>query len=368
MSFLGSLLRAAVCVWLLGAQPAAGSMAAGRSGELWEAAGPVGAAGPNAHSAAPGSLTPPAAGRSSPLTFAVLSDIHVQSWDRQAIRKFERALDDLHGAAPEAEALVLNGDLGDGDPEDYRTLQRLLSERPHPGEIHFTLGNHEFYRMWHGANRQWRPKGFPNGETEAAAIGRFLRFTGQPKVYRERSLHDRLFLFLGSERYRLSDPSYGEDAFLSEEQLRWLERRLQAEEPSGQPIFVFLHQPLPNTVAGSGRGRGVVQHRELRDILSRHPRVIVFSGHTHAGLGQSGTVVADRLLSVAGSSVSRPEYEGPAEASGGADDRSEGLVVRVEQDHVVIRGRDFRQGRWITRTECRFERGMWRAAAPDMPK
>lgn len=283
------------------------------------------------------------------MTFGVLSDIHVQSWDARSIRIFGRALDDLHHAAPLAEALIINGDLGNGNPEDYRMLRQTLDKHPHPGQVYFSIGNHEFYRMWHNRRGHWSPGTFPNGETDEAAIQRFLRFIGAQKVYYERQIEGYRFLFLGTERYRQSDPSVGEDAYLSAEQLQWLEAKLKEAAPERKPVFVFLHQPLPDTVSGSGRegsGRGVVQHRKLKALLSSYPQTILFSGHSHRILEQPRTFVHDGFMMANSSSVRQPWKEtGPCTPDEG---KSEGLIVEVYPDHVLIRGRDFGYRKWVT--------------------
>ena len=272
------------------------------------------------------------------LTFAVISDIHLQSWNRRAILKFEAALSDISKAAPQAQVLVVNGDLGDGHPDDYRTLQSLLAVRPHPPHVFCTIGNHEFYMAWHNARRQWSGETFPNGETEAASIRRFLQFVREPRVYYRKEVAGYPFIFLGMERYRQSDPSLQEDAYVSPEQLNWLGETLGHAARSGhRPIFVFLHQPLPGP---SSPERGVVQADELKAALASVPNVILFNGHTHAELGASET---GRQESMGFAAFNSSSVAAPWPDSG----KSEGLIVEVYPSEVVVKGRDFARGRWI---------------------
>ncbi|CAG7645052.1 3',5'-cyclic adenosine monophosphate phosphodiesterase CpdA [Paenibacillus solanacearum] len=285
----------------------------------------------------------------SVLTFAVLSDIHVQSWDKRSIRKFGAALDDVRKAAPQTEALVLNGDLGNGDPDDYQMLNRILDRHPHPAEMYYTIGNHEFYKAWHDRFRRPAMETFPNGESERQSVSRFLRQSGEAKVYYKRVLKGYTFLFLGTEQYRQTDPANKEDAFLSKEQLQWLSEQLEEADKSGKPIFVFLHQPLPGTVSGSdvpGNGKGVVQAEELRARLSAYPRVILFTGHTHFEWSLPQTVVRDKFAMVNCSSVGDPR-QGTDEPYPPEQGRSEGVVVEAYPDRVLIKGRAFHDGRWL---------------------
>lgn len=249
-------------------------------------------------------------GKSQPLlSFPVLSDIHVQSWDIRSQRKFEAALQDLDQINPHSDTLVINGDLTNGMPEDYRKLAQIMKANPHPDRVEYSIGNHEFYRAWFDDNWAWSSKTFPNGETEQASIERFLQLTGEQHVFYNREINGYTFLFLGMEHYRQSDPANLEDAYLSKEQLDWLQAklRLRAEADGEKPIFLFLHQPLPNTVAGTlfccTNNRAVIQHQELRKILLQYPQIIFFSGHTHWELKLPDTFVRDTYTMVNSASI-----------------------------------------------------------------
>jgi 3',5'-cyclic-AMP phosphodiesterase len=282
------------------------------------------------------------------LTFTVISDIHVQSWDKESVRRFRRALEDLSKAAPRSDAWIVNGDTGNGFPEDYAIVQRTLAAERRPPHVFFTIGNHEFYKAWH-RGKQWSVESFPNGETEEASIGRFLQLTGEPHVYYDRWLEGYHFIFLGSERYRQSDPGNGEDAWLSSEQLSWLRSELQddARKAPQRPVFLFLHQPLQDTVSGSSE-RGVVQLAELRTILREHPQVLLFSGHTHFQLEKPDMVIRDDRVTMVNSSSVREPLKAAQEPFTDSQDESEGIVVQVYPDEVSIRGRSFRRHAWIT--------------------
>lgn len=282
------------------------------------------------------------------LAFPVISDPHVQSTDAASQRVLKAALEDLHGVDPTADALVINGDLGNGQPADYTALRSIISSTPHPSQLFYTMGNHEYYRAWVDRNGKYNPGAFPNGESELMSIRRFLNLTRESKVYYDKWVKDHHFIFLGSERYRQSYPELGENAYLSQQQLDWLQAKLTEAKTPNRPIFVFLHQPLPYTVNGSHEELGVMQHRELREILAKHPEVILFSGHTHYVLNSPYMVVRDTFTMVNSSSVYRV-YD-PI-AGNTSIDRSQGLYVEVYEGKVVIRGRDFAKRMWIPEAE-----------------
>jgi 3',5'-cyclic AMP phosphodiesterase CpdA len=281
------------------------------------------------------------------LRFPVLSDVHVQATDPRSQDKLRATLRDLYEVDPAADALVMNGDLGNGKQSDYNTLRSLVEANPHPSSMLYNIGNHEFYNAWFDKNGRYSPTTFPNGETEQMAISRFLQLTGEKKVYYERWIKGYHFLFLGSERSRQSDRSIEDDAWLSPGQLSWLKQKLAEQARSDKPIFVFLHQPLPYTVSGSwaeGMNRGVVQHEQLKAILAQYPQVFLFSGHTHWQLNLPRTMVRDGFTMVNSSATIEPDAGGGNAVS---PESSEGLYVEVHPDQVIVRGRDFYRKRWV---------------------
>jgi endonuclease YncB( thermonuclease family) len=281
------------------------------------------------------------------LAFPVISDTHVQSWDMLSHQKFRTALEDLYQIDSTADALVVNGDLGNGQPDDFTIFRRIINSVPHPKNTFYTIGNHEYYKAWFKGGKASLDT-FPNGETEQMSIDRFLQMTKENKVYYDRWVKGYHFIFLGSEKYRQSILGLEENAYLSPEQLQWLEGKLNETKDTNQPVFVFLHQPLPYTVAGSGLELGVMQFRELGDILSKHPQAILFSGHTHWDLKYREMVWRDKFTAVNSGTVIRP-YDPATDISD--SNKSQGLYVEVHDDKVVIRGREFSTKTWIPGAE-----------------
>lgn len=278
--------------------------------------------------------------------FGVVSDIHVQQWNRRAKLKFLGMLRDIKEHL-NAHTLIINGDLGNGTPQDYSTLRKLVAAQAKPLKIYYTIGNHEFYQAYENPKTErWSPKTFPNGETEQAAIQRFLSLTGHTKVYYDEYLSGYHFIFLGSEKSAMSEKKYGDKAYLSNIQLVWLEQKLKENYVSHKPIFVFLHQPFPNSISGSWYRTvqsAIVQENELRTILGRYPEVIFISGHTHGELGLNHDVYQGLFTMVNDSSVEMPI----SKKGKNKPYDSEGLWIKVYKNKVVIQGRNFAANAWI---------------------
>ncbi|MDP4126127.1 MAG: metallophosphoesterase [Bacillota bacterium] len=285
----------------------------------------------------------------SNLLFGVVSDIHVQDTNTAAQNKFQQMLGDM--VKLHVSDLVINGDLGDGTPQDYATLGKLIRRQKNHPVIYYTIGNHEFYKAYHNPiTNVWSPGTFPNGETETNAINRFLNFTKRSKVYYDEYLKGYHFIFLGSEKSAISNRSYGDRAYLSEQQLTWLELKIKENYKLNKPVFIFLHQPLAQINKTQNRPDYVIQADRLRQILDQFPEVIFFSGHIHRKLELPTTVLKERFVMVNSSSVALPrDINGRA-----LPNQSEGLIVEVLQNKVFINGRDFMTKTWIPGTQYEF--------------
>lgn len=287
--------------------------------------------------------------RQNNVRFAVISDIHILS-SETAPMKFRTALEDLLvNQQPPPDLVVLNGDLGDGTPEDYKSLNQILrSVRTSTGKTTLivpAIGNHEFYQAYHDPNSNaWNADTFPNQDTDPLALQRFLAFAGRDKIYTDYYINGYHFIFLGSEKSRMSDLDIGDAADLSETQLTWLKSKISENLTPGKPVFVFLHQPVfSSNSEAKTKYHLVVQQEELAKILQSVPNVVLFVGHLHIKLGSPDSVVKDTFTMFNDSSASRVRQA--------SSDASQGLVVDVKDGVVNVQGRDFLQHEWLPEAE-----------------
>ncbi|GGO08165.1 metallophosphoesterase family protein [Saccharibacillus kuerlensis] len=175
---------------------------------------------------------------------------------------------------------------------------------------------------------------------------RFAEATGEAAPYHDHWLGGYHFIFLGSET------PHPKDCDLSAAQLEWLKERLAEEASPDRPVFVFLHQPLMDTVAGSMQEQGwygVNQDAELKKVLTECPQAILFSGHTHWQLEAKRTMYDGQGVMPSMFNASSVGYLWTDQ-----DDHltgSEGLQVEIYENRVVVRGRDFVRRSWIERAE-----------------
>ncbi|MER7862725.1 MULTISPECIES: DUF4073 domain-containing protein [Amycolatopsis] len=288
--------------------------------------------------------------------FNILSDIQGDLTD------FGKALDDLHAINPGSAGLGIAGDLTPrGYDFEYAQLRSTFDKHPHPREVAWAIGNHEFYvPKWRDpdtlAQETW-----PNGTTEDSLFRSFYRFAGRNTVYSETSFGGVPVLCLGTERYaKYHDPKLWDEVWMSDGQFTWLEQRLRYWSNRRSPVMVLTHHPLPNTVSGTHNKlyrSDYLQPDRLLSILGRHRDVFLFSGHTHWDLNLSDWVVR-RVVPGTGNLEGFTVVNTAAVQTGWTDDGkggevslggafNQGLQVEVSSGSVVIKARDFTTKTWL---------------------
>ncbi|WP_379158841.1 metallophosphoesterase family protein [Paenibacillus sp. sgz5001063] len=302
-------------------------------------------------------------GKQPLLTFQIITDTHVTADpSHEYNQNFERALQDLAEHAQGSSGIMHIGDITDhGFPEEYDEVHRILQRHQAAlPEIRYTLGNHDV--------------GLGHWESRLALYTSRMEMPGP---YHDHWVGGYHFIFMGTEE---GLPTF---CSLSDKQLQWLEQKLReklpdepsqknlpmigqpssGQAPAGellkdpvmsgtdkpeQPVFLFLHQPLKDTVAGTLESQdwyGVTQDKELRSILSKYPQTLLFTGHTHWELEVDNTMYSGN-----GETATMFNSASVAYLWTNADEHktgSQGFYVEVYTDKVLVKGRDFTTGSWI---------------------
>ncbi|WP_246018882.1 metallophosphoesterase family protein [Saccharothrix australiensis] len=292
----------------------------------------------------------------SAVRFNIISDIQGDLAD------FGKALDDIHATNPKGAGLGVAGDITPrGYDFEYAQVRSVLDKHPHPRNVAWAIGNHEFYvPKWRDpdtlAQETW-----PNGTTEDSLFRSFYNFAGRNTVYSETSFGGVPVLCLGTERYaKYHDPKLWDEVWLSDQQFTWLERRLAHWDRWRKPVMVLTHHPLPNTVSGTRNKlylSDYLQADRLLSVLGRYRDVFLFSGHTHWDLNLSDWVTR-RVVPGSGNLEGFTVVNTGAVQTGWVDDGkggevslggsfNQGLQVEVYHRAVVIKARDFTTGTWL---------------------
>ncbi len=269
----------------------------------------------------------------------VMSDIHLNDDSNHPYnQQFTAALREIKRISSNTSGVFINGDIADlGHASNYAAYQRILQVAGQGLNVYAAIGNHDFYS---GTPAHGGPV-----LTDAEKIAQFLKGTNNDSetIYFDRWIDGTHFIFLGSEAY------VPPKAQLSNAQLNWLKETLEKDKAEGRPVFIFLHEGIMDTVAGTLEYQGwhgVEQEKQLKEIIDAHPEVILFSGHSHWVLESPVTILPGNGKAATHVSTSSCAYLW--------DDRnvaingSQGYYIYLYDDCIVFRGRSFSSGEWIS--------------------
>ena len=163
------------------------------------------------------------------------------------------------------------------------------------------------------------------------------------------------YIFLGS------DTPSGLNSYFNAETLEWLDQKLSENRDPSRPTFIFLHQPMYNTVSGSlpGEGwHGVTNESEFKAVLAKYPEVVMFNGHTHWEMNSVGNAfdgTEELPIHIFNCASVSYLWSGFNTIKGENLYGSHGYAVDIYDGRVVVRGRDFVNGLWIASAQYSFE-------------
>lgn len=295
--------------------------------------------------------------------FDVYSDSHLVASTNETSNVLDAALKDIKNFAPKTKAIISNGDAVDqADWSLYSKLRNIYyNNRVNLPPVYFNLGNHELFDDSHATN--YKATSFNvkfkdkflyfSKDIHYNLTGRTLASDDREKPYYEEVINNNHFIFLASESV-----AAGDKMDLSKEQLDWLDNKLWhiQNDEADQPVFVFGHGSLLNTVAGSYTSQnwsGVSQDGQLKFILNKYPNVVYITGHSHWNLNANNTVFEGTATYGGGVGATCVNDGGLwhvwCDADREVPGTSQGLHVMVYNDRLIIKGRDYQNKKWIAR-------------------
>ena len=154
------------------------------------------------------------------------------------------------------------------------------------------------------------------------------------------------FIMLGADTLKGTGEMFSE-------QINWLKNELQ-NTPLTQSVFLFMHQPLKDTVAGSlvsynpntqdAYGFGAAR-TELMSIFDQYSNLVVFSGHSHWCMDSYQSMLYnDNKASFI--NVAAVAYI--VDNENNKIDGAEGLYIEVYEDYILVHGREFIEHSYIS--------------------
>lgn len=201
-------------------------------------------------------------------------------------------------------------------------------------------------------------------------------YTGNELDYTVEVGENDIFIFLNQISWNYS----GSGTLLTDDQLTWLEKRL--EENADKTVYLFFHSFLKNTCGdasnGSARYAASVPlnstvDKKLRSLLSVYKNIFFFSGHSHWAFEMQFmyNTVTEQYNTYAnvydgggvyGRMVHSPSVTAPritdATSSTYWDrpDMQEGYLVYVYGDSVWLRGYDFKNDQYVSYAQYIFDK------------
>ena len=204
------------------------------------------------------------------IRFAVCSDIHLNGEeDQPEAARLKKLIDFMYGYCADQsytgfDALVCVGDVATtGYEKEYALFNSIIAEKlKEETQLMICTGNHEYI-----ATRDY----------DAAESARLFEKMEGPL--------DNHYTLKG---YHFILASYDDNGKTFSGKLDWLEEQISsAEKDSGsKPVFVFQHPGPFATVYGSINWGDF----DITKVLSKHPRVVDFSGHSHYPINDPRTI------------------------------------------------------------------------------
>lgn len=282
------------------------------------------------------------------MNLSVISDTHVQdSIIRQAM--LELGLEDMERSYDPIDALLITGDITDhGYKEQYDRVLKAFEGRKPAENVFPVQGNHD---TWTRDSDDGDYTGMiRNFTTFAKEVGGIETAT----PYYSQDLNGYHLIFLASEYDHT-------DAYVSDEQLRWLEDEMAVAAGTGKPIFVFCHWPI-NKTHGLPKSWGDKEYdddtgglgdqsAQVEQILLKYDNVFYITGHIHSGFSSADEASFRGYASIEEKGglhlVNLPCYMYPSLR--GYPLNGTGYMIEVYDDEVIFRARNFATGIWHTK-------------------
>lgn len=277
-------------------------------------------------------------GNEAPIAeFQVVSDMHIST--AEYISHFQSMLADIAQNSPNSCGIFAVGDVVDqgGIPAYWQSLWSTYDAADNVPFLYIGMGNHESF-------------GFAISTYEQR-LQTFLQNLRLPSVMEKPQTAYYDVWINGFHFVFLSSTQNGTYAVIGDEQYDWLEQVL-ANSQDDRPVFLFMHESMINTVAGSTAEEGwwgLQDDARLREILQQYPNAFLFNGHSHWILDSENCMYGGGSDAAIFNTSSVAYLWHSYDVVGGEYMAgSEGYYVQVFKDKVLVRGRNFLTGEWVS--------------------
>ncbi len=223
------------------------------------------------------------------LRFAVMSDIHLKDNHEVEHDRFAKGIQDAykiaesHGTYKNLDALMMVGDFANsGSEPQFQAAKQILDENVRPGtKVIASIASHEYNQ--------------DNGGVEGA----------NEKLKRIMGMEPDTHQVINGFHFVSISPSHS--CCYNEAKVKWMSENLKQarDDAPEQPIFVFQHPHVTDTVYGSIYWGD----DDLMPAYIDYPQMINFSGHSHAPINDPRSVHQDHFTCFGTGSLSYFELD-----------------------------------------------------------
>lgn len=284
---------------------------------------------------APDNAEPVIADDEANINFIVWGDSQVSNYMFARECSLKVACEDVKNAKGKLDALVICGDIAENGMKcEYKMTTELINSCSASFNNFIAMpGNHDV-RLRRYKHQIKRFSEFVSNIHNGVTI--------KDKYWFSKEISGYKFIVMGT------DSATFEGAYISNEQLNWLDKEIKSTQGSGKPVFVFNHQTLkktnglPNTWLGKGKWRGSIgnQSEKVKAIFEKYDNVIFITGHLHWGMNEYSIQNCGKFTAVSVPTIGAGNH-------GKFNANCQGYIFSVYDDKIIIRGRDFEKGRYI---------------------
>lgn len=270
------------------------------------------------------------------LAFAAIADTHIVN-NECAFKNLGNVFEDIKNSGEKFDALLLAGDVAEfGLKSEYKGFFEAYDKQTAVPHILLTMGNHDARIFFNRAKKtimDWQCK--------------HLGINTAGKPYYSYDINGYTFIVICTEKAIL------EKAYISKEQIAFLDRELKRATENGKPAFVMCHQAfkdthgLPEVWKTGDMGE---QSDEVRAVMEKYSNVFFINGHLHGGICDYVEAVLNEEKGVY--SLSIPSYRKPNNF--GIRDCGTGYYCCVYDDRVEFTARNFINGTPVSGDYTKF--------------
>lgn len=271
------------------------------------------------------------------MAFACIADTHLVNKEVCASNLNNFFLD-IGNSKEAVDAFLMAGDISEyGTKGEYDRFFSVLDKQKVIPHAFITMGNHDVRLLFKRNQRIIMDK-----------VNQYLNTDTKGKSYYSYDVKGYTFIVIGT------DKRVFERAYISPQQIEFLDKELARATAEGKPAFVMCHQAMSNThgLPEVWKGGDIgAQSQQVREVIEKYKNVLYINGHLHGGIFEKTfeTINEERCIY----SISIPGYR--KLNNFGNKDCGIGYYCCVYKDKLVLKARNFARGKNVEGEYTRFE-------------